>query len=71
MAQAPSHSLALVVHKHDSRLCFILHHLPCGLGIVPGILGINTALWGLHWLRKQPEQQAQKTPFLFKVSFCT
>ncbi len=44
---------------------FTVYHI--GLGILPGILGMVTAVWGLWWLSLQPGQQASNMKYFFKV----
>lgn len=44
---------------------FTVYHI--GLGILPGILGMVTAVWGLWWLCLQPGQQASNMKYFFKM----
>ena len=44
---------------------FTVYHI--GLGILPGVLGMVTAVWGLWWLCLQPDQQASNMKYFFKV----
>ena len=47
---------------------FTIYHM--GIGLVPGLLGFSSALWGLQYLRMQPAQQLDTLKWFFKVQSC-
>ena len=47
---------------------FTIYHM--GIGLLPGILGLNSAVWGRRYLGMQPAQQLDNLNWFFKVQSC-